>query len=41
MKLLSPEVESIVGSVSYEGLMFYFETNPSVAKRIVDKRPKT
>jgi DNA gyrase subunit B len=37
VKLLSPEVESIVGSVSYEGLMFYFETNPSVAKRIVDK----
>jgi DNA gyrase subunit B len=37
VKLLSPEVESIVGSVSYEGLMLYFETNPSVAKRIVDK----
>src|SRR4051812_11455415 len=37
VKLLSPEVESIVGSVSYEGLMFYFGSNPSVAKRIVDK----
>jgi DNA gyrase subunit B len=37
VKLLSPEVESIVGSVSYEGLMMYFETNPPVAKRIVDK----
>ncbi len=37
VKLLSPEVESIVGSVSYEGLMMYFETNPSVAKRIIDK----
>jgi len=37
VKLLSPEVESIVGSVAYEGLMFYFGTNPSVAKRIVDK----
>jgi DNA gyrase subunit B len=37
VKLLSPEVESIVGSVSYEGLMLYFETNPPVAKRIVDK----
>ncbi len=37
VKLLSPEVESIVGSVSYEGLMMYFETNPSIAKRIVDK----
>jgi DNA gyrase subunit B len=30
-------VESIVGSASYEGLMMYFETNPPVAKRIVDK----
>ncbi len=37
VKLLSPEVESIVGSVSYEGLMFYFSSNPGVAKRIVDK----
>jgi DNA gyrase subunit B len=37
VKLLSPEVESIVGSVSYEGLMMYFETNPSVGKRIIDK----
>ena len=37
VKLLSPEVEGIVSSVSYEGLMFYFETNPAVAKRIVEK----
>ncbi len=37
VKLLSPEVESIVGSVSYEGLMMYFETNPPIAKRIIDK----
>ena len=37
VKLLSPEVESFVGSAAYEGLMMYFETNPSVAKRIVDK----
>ena len=37
VKLLSPEVESIVGSVAYEGLMMYFETNPGIAKRIVDK----
>src|SRR5471032_2795307 len=37
VKLLSPEVESVVGSAAYEGLMLYFETNPSVAKRIVDK----
>jgi DNA gyrase subunit B len=37
VKLISPEVDSIVGSVCYEGLMFYFDGNPSVAKRIVDK----
>ena len=37
VKLLSPEVEGIVSSTSYEGLMQYFETNPKVAKRIVDK----
>ncbi len=37
VKLLSPEVESVVGSSSYEGLMMYFETNPTMAKRIVDK----
>jgi DNA gyrase subunit B len=36
-QLLSPEVESVVGSVTYEGLMQYFETNPPIAKRIVDK----
>ena len=37
VKLLSPEVESIVGSVSYEGLMNYFDDNPPIAKRIVEK----
>src|SRR6185369_16221420 len=29
--------ESIVGSVSYEGLMSYFDANPAVARKIVDK----
>ncbi len=37
VKLLSPEVESLVGSVSYEGLMFHFESNTAVAKRIIEK----
>ena len=37
VKLLSPEVESVVGSSTYEGLMMYFETNPPMAKRIIDK----
>ena len=33
VKLLSPEVERIVGSITYEGLMAYFDANPPVAKR--------
>jgi DNA gyrase subunit B len=37
VKLLSPEVESITGSVSYEGLMSYFDATPGVAKKLVDK----
>jgi DNA gyrase subunit B len=37
VKLLSPEVESIVGATSDEGLRQYFETNPPVAKRNSDK----
>jgi DNA gyrase subunit B len=37
VKLLSPEVERIVGSSAYEGLMMQFETNPPVAKRILEK----
>src|SRR6187549_2394041 len=37
VKLISPEVESIVGSVSYEGLMLHFDQNPNVGKRIIDK----
>ncbi|MBE0544853.1 MAG: DNA topoisomerase (ATP-hydrolyzing) subunit B [Verrucomicrobia bacterium] len=37
VKLLSPEVERIVGSVSYEGLMSYFDANPPIAKRIIEK----
>jgi DNA gyrase subunit B len=37
VKLLSPEVEGVVQSVTYDGLMSQFDSNPSVAKRIVDK----
>ncbi len=37
VKLISPEVESIVGSVSYEGLMLHFDQNPGVGKKIIDK----
>ncbi|QSR88149.1 DNA topoisomerase (ATP-hydrolyzing) subunit B [Methylacidiphilum caldifontis] len=37
VKLVSPEVEGIVSSLVYEGLMSYLELNPQVAKRIVEK----
>ncbi len=37
VKLLSPEVDSLVGSSSYEGLMNYFDDNPNVAKKIIEK----
>ncbi len=37
VKLISPEVESIVGSVCYEGLMSHFDANPPVAKKVLDK----
>ncbi len=37
VKLVTPEVEGIVSSIVYEGLMLHFEQNPTVAKRIVDK----
>ena len=37
VKLISPEVESTVGSICYEGLMNFFDSNPPIAKRIVEK----
>ncbi len=37
VKLISPEVDSVVGSASYEGLMNYFDDNPGVAKKVVEK----
>jgi DNA gyrase subunit B len=37
VKLLSPEVEGIVSTITYEGLMTYFDANPSVAKKIIEK----
>jgi DNA gyrase subunit B len=37
VKLISPEVEGIVGSISYEGLMLHFDQNPNVGKRIIEK----
>ncbi|PWU11912.1 MAG: DNA topoisomerase (ATP-hydrolyzing) subunit B [Verrucomicrobia bacterium] len=37
VKLVNTEVEGVVNSAVYEGLMNYFEENPTVAKKIVDK----
>ena len=36
-RLVTPEVEGIVSSIVYEGLMLHFEQNPAVAKKIVEK----
>lgn len=37
VKLVNAEVEGMVSSVVYEGLMNYFEENPTVARKIVEK----
>ena len=37
VKLLSPEVDSMVASATYEGMMIFFDSNPTLAKRIIEK----
>jgi DNA gyrase subunit B len=37
VKLVNTEIDGVVSSIVYEGLMNYFDANPSVAKRVVDK----
>ena len=37
VKLVNTEVEGIVSSVIYEGLMTFFDANPAVAKKVIDK----
>ncbi|MFQ3670910.1 MAG: DNA topoisomerase (ATP-hydrolyzing) subunit B [Verrucomicrobiia bacterium] len=37
VKLISPEVESMVQSATYEGLMLFFDNNPGIARKIIDK----
>jgi DNA gyrase subunit B len=37
VKLVNTEIEGIVSSVVYEGLMSFFDANPSVAKKVVEK----
>lgn len=36
-RLVNPEVEGISSSITYENLMTFFDANPAVAKRIVEK----
>ncbi len=36
-KLVNPEAEGIVASVVYEGLMTYFDQNPPVVKKVIEK----
>ncbi len=36
-KLVVPEVEGIVSSITYEGLMTFFDENPAIAKRVIEK----
>ncbi len=37
VKLVNTEIDGIVSSVVYDGLMVFFDANPSVAKKVVDK----
>ena len=37
VKLVTPEVEGIVSSITYEGLMDYFDSFPAVGKKVVEK----
>ncbi len=37
VKLVNTEIDGIVSSIVYEGLMSFFDANPSVAKRVIDK----
>ncbi len=37
VKLVNTEIDGIVSSIVYDGLMTHFDSNPGVAKRIVEK----
>jgi DNA gyrase subunit B len=37
VKLVNTEIDGVVSSVVYEGLMTFFDANPPVAKRVLDK----
>ena len=37
VKLVNTEIEPVVGSVTYEGLNAFFEENPSIARKVVER----
>lgn len=37
VKLVTPEAEGIVSSIVYDGIMTFFDANPPIAKRIIEK----
>ncbi|MGI8604772.1 MAG: DNA topoisomerase (ATP-hydrolyzing) subunit B [Verrucomicrobiales bacterium] len=37
VKLVNTEIEPVVGSITYEGLSTFFEENPAVARKVVDR----
>ncbi|MDB6058540.1 MAG: gyrB [Verrucomicrobiales bacterium] len=37
VKLVNTEIEGVVSSIVYEGLMHHFDSNPQIAKRVIDK----
>jgi DNA gyrase subunit B len=37
VKLVNTEIDGIVSSIIYDGLMTHFDANPSVAKRVIEK----
>jgi len=36
-KLMNPEVESVVSSITYEGIATFFDENPKIARAVIDK----
>ncbi|HEY8933419.1 MAG TPA: DNA topoisomerase (ATP-hydrolyzing) subunit B [Rariglobus sp.] len=36
-KLVNSEIEGVISSIVYEGLMAFFEENPAVAKKVIEK----
>ena len=37
VKLVNTEIEGVVSSIVYEGLMSFFDANPAVARKVIDK----